>query len=116
MVVSHSLGTVVAYNLLKREGQQNGWVIPLFVTLGSPLGVTAIRKALAPNRHPESVSKWFNAMDDRDVVALHPLDASIFPTRPEIENKTDVDNRTPDRHGIEGYLEDRSSPPKFMRC
>lgn len=106
VVVSHSLGTVVAYNLLKREGKQSGWVTPLFVTLGSPLGVTAIRKAVGPNRHPEGVSKWFNALDERDVVALYPLNDAHFPTNPTIENKTDVDNQTENRHGIEGYLTD----------
>lgn len=106
VVVSHSLGTVVAYNLLKREGQQNGWVIPLFVTLGSPLAVTAIRRAVAPNRHPECVGTWFNALDERDVVALYPLDDAHFPTDPAVENKTDVDNPTENRHGITGYLGD----------
>jgi hypothetical protein len=106
VVVSHSLGTVVAYNLLKREGQQNGWVTPLFVTLGSPLAVTAIRKAVGPNRHPECVGTWFNAMDERDVVALYPLDDAHFPTDPAVDNKTDVDNPTENRHGITGYLGD----------
>ena len=106
VVVSHSLGTVVAYNLLKREGKQNGWVTPLFVTLGSPLAVKAIRKAVAPNRHPEGVGTWFNALDERDVVALYPLNDAFFPTDPAVENKTDVDNPTENRHGIEGYLAD----------
>lgn len=45
IVVAHSLGTVVAYNLLRREGGPHGWQVPLFLTLGSPLGVTAIRKS-----------------------------------------------------------------------
>lgn len=113
VVVSHSLGTVVAYNLLKREGKQNGWVTPLFVTLGSPLAVTAIRRAVAPNRHPECVATWFNAMDERDVVALYPLDGAHFPTDPAIENKTDVDNPTENRHGIAGYLGDPAVAAKI---
>lgn len=106
VVVSHSLGTVIAYNLLKREGKQNGWVMPLFVTLGSPLAVSAIRKAVAPNRYPEVVGQWFNALDKRDVVALYPLNDEFFPTDRAIENKTDVDNHTQNRHGIDGYLAD----------
>lgn len=106
VVVSHSLGTVVAYNLLRREGKQNGWVVPLFVTLGSPLGVTAIKNALKPIKHPECASKWFNAMDERDVVALYPLDSNGFGVSPAIENKTDVRNHTDNRHGIAGYLDD----------
>ncbi len=106
VVVSHSLGTVVAYNLLRREGKINRWMVPLFITLGSPLAVTMIKKRLAPNKHPECVDKWFNAMDERDVVALYPLDALNFPINPSIENKQDVQNQTENRHGISGYLND----------
>jgi hypothetical protein len=113
VVVGHSLGSVVSYNLLRREGQLRGWKVPLLVTVGSPLAVSAIRKALktfAPTRCPECVGKWFNAIDNRDVVALYPLDTKSFPLNPEnpaIENKTDVRNRTSNRHGIAGYLDDQ---------
>ena len=107
IVVGHSLGTVVAYNLLRREGKASRWKVPLFVTVGSPLAITAIKKGLAPNKHPECIGKWFNAMDERDVVALYPLDASHFPISPTIENKTDLRNETPNRHGISGYLNDK---------
>jgi len=106
IVVSHSLGTVVAYNLLRREGAAAGWQVPLFVTLGSPLGVKAIRSALAPIEHPACATRWFNAMDQRDVVALYPLTSVHSGVTPEIENKTDVDNHTANRHGIGGYLDD----------
>jgi hypothetical protein len=107
VVVGHSLGTVVSYCLLRRDGKANRWVVPLYVTLGAPLGVTAIKKALAPNKHPECVGKWFNAMDERDIVALRPLDGQHFPITPAIENKRDVQNQTENRHGISGYLNDK---------
>ena len=107
VVVSHSLGTVVAFNLLKREGEQQGWNVPLFVTVGSPLAITAIRAALTPLEHPACVTKWFNAMDERDVVALYPLKKPHFDIDPAIENKTDVRNKTDNRHGIAGYLDDK---------
>jgi len=113
VVVSHSLGTVVAYNLLRREGHLRGWTVPLLVTLGSPLGIREIRRTLrgfAPTRCPECAQAWFNAMDERDVVALYPLTPGWFPLdplRPEIDNKTDIDNHTENRHGIEGYLADK---------
>ncbi|MCU7852587.1 MAG: hypothetical protein KZQ80_10275 [Candidatus Thiodiazotropha sp. (ex Monitilora ramsayi)] len=106
VVVSHSLGTVVAYNLLNKDAQAGEWEIPLFVTLGSPLGVKAIRKAVRPIAHPACADKWFNAMDERDIVALYPLDEDRFDVDPSIENKTDVNNSTSNRHGISGYLED----------
>ena len=113
VVVSHSLGTVVAYNLLRREGHLRNWKVSLFVTVGSPLAITEIRKTLkgfAPTRCPECAAAWFNAMDERDVVALYPLSTARFPLdplNPAILNKTDVRNRTRNRHGIAGYLDDQ---------
>ncbi|MFN7929349.1 MAG: hypothetical protein U0Y68_15670 [Blastocatellia bacterium] len=56
---------------------------------------------------PPCVESWLlNAYDDRDVVALHPLDGNTFNITPAIENKMDVDNQTDNRHGIIGYLND----------
>lgn len=111
IIVGHSLGSIAAYNLLQREGLERGWKVPLFVTVGSPLAITEIRntlRTLGPMRCPPCVSAWFNAMDERDVVALYPLDPTHFPLDPAIpaiENKTDVRNRTRNRHGIAGYLD-----------
>ena len=105
VVVAHSLGSVVAYNLLRRDGDAQGWEVPLFVTVGSPLGVKAIRKALAPVGFPGVVQTWFNALDPDDVVALYPLEAPRFSVEP-IENHTQVDNPTSNQHGISGYLDD----------
>ncbi len=112
VVVSHSLGTIVAYNLLRREGHLRGWKVPLFVTLGSPLALGEIRttlKSFAPTCCPPCAAAWFNAMDERDVVALYALTPSHFPldpTTPAIHNKADVKNHTRNRHGIAGYLDD----------
>lgn len=113
VVVSHSLGTVVAYNLLRGQGEARGWKIPLFVTLGSPLAVKAIKKAVRPIEHPSCAGKWYNAMDPRDIVALRPLDARNFDIDPSIENKTNVDNPTSNRHGISGYLGDKEVAKKI---
>jgi hypothetical protein len=107
-VVSHSLGTLVAYNLLHREGVNRRWNIPLFVTLGSPLAVRRIKQSIGRIGHHPCVGKWFNAMDHRDVVSLFPLDKKHFDIDPAIENKTDVDNGTENRHGIAGYLNDKT--------
>ena len=40
------------------------------------------------------------------MVALYPLNAKYFPVTPAIDNKANVDNPTPNRHGIIGYLSD----------
>jgi len=112
VIVAHSLGSVVAYNVLRREENRGRWQTPLLLTVGSPLGVTAIRTALrrdTPHRFPADVSRWVNALDVRDFVALYPLTPEHFPlSRPEpaISNYTDVVNHTPNRHGIDGYLDD----------
>lgn len=107
VVVSHSLGTIVAYKLLQAFSHEGGWNIPLLVTLGSPLGIKAIRSHLRPINHPSCVGEWFNARDKNDVVALNPLDAEHFDVTPAIENKSDVHNHTDNKHGIEGYLDDK---------
>ena len=107
ILVGHSLGSVVAYNLLRREGEANKWKVPLFITVGSPLAVTAIFRSLKPVGHPKCAARWYNAMDERDVVALYPLDKDHFDIDPAVENKTDVKNDTRNRHGISGYLSDK---------
>ncbi|MCK9988145.1 MAG: hypothetical protein AzoDbin1_04617 [Azoarcus sp.] len=106
VVVGHSLGSVVAYNILRSDRRSLN--IPLFVTVGSPLGIRAIRDQLRPLRFPPPVQAWYNAFDGRDVVALHSLDATNFPVAPAIENNPTVKNHTPNRHGIVGYLDDPS--------
>jgi hypothetical protein len=106
VVVAHSLGTVVAYGLLKREAKAQDWQVTQLITVGSPLGVGPIVGALRPIGYPEGVSAWFNAFDPADVVALHPLDRAHFSVRPDIENYSGVRNPTPNRHGISGYLGD----------
>jgi hypothetical protein len=84
----------------------------MYITVGSPLGVTDIRKALkgeATLRVPECVGGWRNFMDERDIVALYALTPGHFPvadTGTTIENLTHVRNATPNHHGISGYLGD----------
>jgi hypothetical protein len=111
VVVAHSLGTVVAYNVLRQIGAREGWVVPQLVTVGSPLGITRIRQEIVPPRWPSCVGAWFNAMDDRDVVALYPLTPEHFDVGAghEIVNRTGVDNHTENRHGISGYLDDAAT-------
>jgi hypothetical protein len=101
IIVSHSLGTVIAYNVLKKRPEIK---VPLFVTLGSPLGLGAIKRRIAPILFPSGVARWINAYDTRDVVSLYPLDSAHFMTAHPIQNDADVQNQTENRHGISGYL------------
>jgi hypothetical protein len=104
IVIGHSLGTVVAYEVLRAHA---GNAVPRLVTVGSPLGIRAIRRRLAtPLTMPGGVGNWYNAFDQRDVVALYQLDADNFGITPPIDNYALVKNHTDNRHGIDGYLDD----------
>ena len=104
VVVAHSLGTIVAYEVLRE--MKTLVEVPLYVTLGSPLGMETVKNHLrTPLDMPAGVRKWFNAADERDPVALHcRLDRDHFPV--EIENLNDVHNPKDDPHSISGYLSD----------
>jgi hypothetical protein len=102
VVVAHSLGTVVAYDIMREAA---GPEVPLLVTLGSPLGIRAIRREVSPVLHPSVVERWLNGYDERDVVALFPLDVDNFDVTPGIENIGDLRNQTDNRHVISGYLD-----------
>jgi len=103
VIVAHSLGTVVAYRLLKAS---NGIDAPLLLTLGSPLGIGPVRAAVVPRKSPSAVARWVNAYDDRDDVALYPLGQGRFPLEPKkpIDDIGGIDNRTANHHGIVEYL------------
>jgi len=105
VVVGHSLGSVVAHGALRTLPAGSGSAVPLFVTLGCPLGVRAIQDGLRARVFPPVVQRWFNAFDPRDVVALAPLADGDFPPG-GVENHSTVDNGSDDHHGIEGYLGD----------
>ena len=104
VVVAHSLGTIVTYNVLRDHPE---FQVHKFITLGSPLGLQAVKKYLkTPVGMPECVKDgWFNAFDKGDVVALNALKPPHFSIAPaEVVNKEDVHNQTDNQHGIEGYL------------
>lgn len=104
VVVGHSLGSVVAYEVLREHA---GNSVLRLITVGSPLGIRAIRNQLkTPLTMPAGVKDWYNAYDDRDVVALYPLNSENFAIKPPVRNYPFVNNHTDNRHGIGGYLDD----------
>ncbi|MYT79983.1 hypothetical protein YW3DRAFT_03772 [Streptomyces sp. MnatMP-M77] len=71
IVVSHSLGTVVAYEALHSYGGR----VPLWITLGSPLAMGALvlqRLVPRPPRTPPGVESWLNFWDRDDIVVARP--------------------------------------------
>jgi hypothetical protein len=112
VVVGHSLGSVVAYHVLRTN--RKNLSVPLYVTVGCPLGIRAIRDQFRPLKFPLPVNAWYNAFDRRDVVALYPLDADNFAVTPPIENFDGVANQTDNRHGIIGYLNDKAVAERIL--
>jgi hypothetical protein len=114
VVVAHSLGTIVGYNVLRAENG-NDIEVSSYITLGSPLGINAVRTRLdSPLEMPVCAKSWYNARDKRDVVALFPLDANNFNIKPAITNNNNVDNFTENRHSIEGYLSNADVARKIV--
>lgn len=75
MVVSHSMGTIIAYDVLRKLGKDTpSFSIEHFVTLGSPLGLSHVKYMIKKEnqlvRTPSLVKKWSNLADRRDPVAL----------------------------------------------
>ncbi|MFD5365500.1 hypothetical protein [Streptomyces sp. NPDC127103] len=68
VVIAHSLGSVAAYEFLRDHSVR----IPLFITLGSPLGLQGIRKRLLSEPKFPAVGNWINLADRDDVVAARP--------------------------------------------
>jgi hypothetical protein len=69
VVIAHSMGTIVAYDVLHALGDVID--VRLWVTLGSPLGITAVQNRLAqPLSVPHGVREWRNFADRLDPVAF----------------------------------------------
>jgi hypothetical protein len=105
IVVAHSLGTIVTYRLL--QGAKGACDVPLYVTLGSPLGIDVVKQHIRPPAlgRPPGVRRWLNGTDERDYVALvGRLDRDNFAGG--IENLSDIHNRRDDAHAIVDYLAD----------
>ena len=87
MIIAHSMGSIIAYDTLRNIGQSrmpedDGLVVPYFVTIGSPLGLPHVKGKIieerkydgeteAPRvRTPSIVTKsWVNYADRKDPVA-----------------------------------------------
>ncbi|HTE16004.1 MAG TPA: alpha/beta hydrolase [Burkholderiales bacterium] len=83
MLIGHSMGSIIAYDVLRRLGQESGTVcIRHLVTLGSPLGLPHVKLKAekffadgvygdATLRTPTIVEKsWVNFADPKDPVAF----------------------------------------------
>lgn len=75
MILSHSMGTIIAYDVLRILGKEYPELrVDHFVTLGSPLGLPHVKYKIAQEnslvRTPSIVKRWSNFADKRDPVAF----------------------------------------------
>ena len=75
MLIAHSMGSIVAYDVLRRLGRRDPNIrIAHFVTLGSPLGLPHVKYRIWKEndlvRTPSIVDRWTNFSDRKDPVAV----------------------------------------------
>ncbi len=81
LLIAHSMGTIIAYDVLRDLGRQPGSpTVPFLLTIGSPLGLPHVKLKIQgersydphePVRTPSLVTKsWWNCADRKDVVAV----------------------------------------------
>jgi hypothetical protein len=95
VLIGHSLGSVVAFE----AAQTLDHPLPLFITIGSPLGLHTVvyeRVRPQPPRFPPAVHHWVDIADRNDVVAaepdLTPLFGSTAPPGAVLEGGYTVEN------------------------
>jgi pimeloyl-ACP methyl ester carboxylesterase len=108
VVVAHSQGTMIAYDVLS---EMKNIDVPLFVTIGSPLGIQEVQdqlkrftkqKTLAV---PKCVGTWLNVYDSHDPVAADEELANDFAAKSAIEDVEVVNPDSPTHpHSGSGYL------------
>ena len=116
VLVTHSLGTVIAYEILcesKRRPRCELWV-----TLGSPLGIQEVQDVLKDFGSnltvPDGLSGWHNFADRLDPVAIDTVLANDYAPRDglSVVDRTIVNEHTRDLgrfnpHSAVGYLSHR---------
>jgi len=103
LVVGHSMGSVIAYDVLWElwhvEGRRER--IDAFLSLGSPLGMYFTQRRLlgarerGARRYPGNIRRWFNVTAEGDLTALDPTIADDFAPMlayGQIEKIVDVDS------------------------
>ncbi|MEQ1322597.1 hypothetical protein [Acinetobacter soli] len=103
IIVAHSLGTVIAYNLLQQLPHIR---VQRFITLASPLAFQVIQSKLnMPVERPRSlIGDWHNFYSQEDYLTTFPLDQAPFDFHPPIENQL-ISTFVNRPHEIIGYLQ-----------
>lgn len=112
VIIAHSQGTMVAYEVL-RQLDPAKIEVPLFITIGSPLGMQEVQdafKSWTGNKRlvpPACVAHWINVADRFDPVAIDFDISNDFGGKPRIKNVSKF-GLNPDSlrhpHSATGYL------------
>jgi len=108
VIVAHSLGTIIVYDVLNEPGFA-GLDVQLLVTAGCPLGIGNVQSRLRdgagrPNPVPTPVKAWSNFADRWDPVALDPTLRNEFLPPKDLPRDETVNNPAKDNHDLTGYL------------
>lgn len=88
MIIAHSQGTIIAYDVLSELMNQDIRVNS-FITIGSPLGIAEIQDHISqPLKVPDSVDNWYNFTHKLDYVALDKTLREKFIPKDIIKDKT----------------------------
>jgi hypothetical protein len=108
VVIAHSLGTIVTFDVLS-ELAGDAPEVPLLLTLGSPLGISNVLAKLVggtppPPSRPARVARWENVADPFDPVAVVAELSPLFGPLGSIGDHR-VNNRSLLNHDLTGYLD-----------
>jgi hypothetical protein len=85
LVIGHSLGSVIAYDVLwDLSNEGSGERVDLFITMGSPLATRFIRRRLRASAvggaaaYPRNIRRWVNLSARGDTTALQPRVKPFF--------------------------------------
>lgn len=108
VIVAHSLGTIILYDVLS-EPAFAGLDVQLLVTAGCPLGIGNVQARLRdgagrPNPVPPALQAWANFADRWDAVALDPTLRNEFTPPRDFAKDETVNNPAKNNHDLTGYL------------
>ena len=109
VVIAHSQGSMIAYDVLEELGADAN--VALFVTIGSPLGLTEVRDQLKKLKKtkllkvPAGVQRWVNVADPLDPVCLDKGLSGEFSPKRFVDDRLHWNRDSPrDPHSATGYL------------
>ncbi|WP_269914219.1 hypothetical protein [Acinetobacter sp. HY1485] len=111
IVIAHSLGSVVAYDLLQQLPHQ--YKVKRFITLASPLPFNVVQKHIVqPIQRPAVLQgDWYNFFSSDDYLTTKAMLPPLFNLQPAIINKK-IHTFLDKPHEIIGYLQH----PSVIRC